>query len=301
MRPIAIVLIVVATLIAGLAAALMNRFLSDQAAKPVAASKVAETTIDEVLVAAADIPAGVIIKNDDLRYVLWPVNDGNTRLVRRGSGDDPKAGFAGAIARRRLMAGEPMTAEVVFRQDEAGVLAGLLSPGMRAMSVPVTAVSGVNGFILPNDRVDVLLNMDLRAQSQGGEQSYHGGDIAHFSSEVVLGNVRVLAVDTQLGKADGPAVNAKTVTLEVSPRDAEALAAAEKMGDISLTLRSLAPGPAEDPPRAGYIGDVQVSQALRAFFGGLSNLGATAPPASSVTVEVRVNRAGATSVQRFPN
>jgi pilus assembly protein CpaB len=300
MRPIAIIIIVFALIIAGLTAVLMNRFLTTQVAQPVPPPpKVIETAIEDVLVAAVDIAQGTVLKADDLRYAPWPVSSDNSRLIRRGSGDDPKAGFVGTILRRPLVAGEPLAADSVFRQDEAGVLAGLLSPGMRAISVPVTSTSGVNGFVLPNDRVDVLLDMDVRASQQNSEQSYNGGDIIRFATEVLISNVRVLAVDNALARPDsGASLSAKTVTLEVSPKDAEVLLTGAKMGELSLVLCSLAPGEAGDVAITGFTGDLQISRALQSFVRASPGVGDASAPAPG---SVRINRRGVTSVERFAN
>jgi len=304
MRPIVIVLIVVALGIAGLTAAMIHRFLAVPPPGPSQVQKAVEPTAEEVLVAAADIAPGAVVKAEDVRYQLWPTTtaDGG-RLVRRGTADDPKSGFVGTVARRRLLAGEPLTPDAVFRQDESGVMAGLLSPGMRAVSVPVSATSGTAGFIMPNDRVDVLLNQDLTTIAAAGGNQPLSYDIARFSSEIVLSNVRVLAVDDKMVKPDSAAtVSAKTVTLEVTPKDAELLVTALRMGEVTLALRSLAQGEGGEATTVGYTADIEVSRALQAAVGRLAARSQGSPrPLPKGGVEIRINRGGAISVQGFSN
>jgi len=156
----------------------------------------------------------------------------------------PKAQFIGAVVREPFLAGEPIVDRKVVRAGESGYLAVVLAPGMRAMAVPVTVETAAGGFILPADRVDVLLSREVQT-ADGGKAS--------FVSETVLRNVKVLAIDqvTQPDKNATTVVGA-TATLELGPLDAEALALAMAQGELSLTLRSYADagGPSGRTPRA---------------------------------------------------
>lgn len=298
MRPIVLILVAVALGIAGLTAVLMNRLLSVQPAPSQISQSIAAPSTEDILVVAGAIRPGTPVAAADLHYEAWPSAALESRFIRRGSGDDPKTGFIGTVARRPLAAGEPMTADAVFRQDEAGLLAGMLSPGMRAVAIPVTATSGVAGFVLPHDHVDVLLNQDVNAAvAQGGSHALAGG-VARFSSEAVLTDLRVLAVDDKLTKQDGaPNMTGRTVTLEVTPKDAEVLLLAGKMGELTLALRSVAAGEYA-APSGSYTSDVEVSRALQAQFGGPATTPASMPSSARM---VRVNRGGATSTQSFAN
>jgi len=302
MRPIVIILVAVALGIAGLTAVLLSRYVADQRAQTVVAPQAAGPATEDVLVAAVDIKPGTIIKAEDIRYEAWPSVALDGRFVRRGAAEDPKAGFVGAIAKRAMMAGEPLSPQAVFRQDEAGMLAGLLSPGMRAVSIPVTPNNSVAGFILPNDHVDILLNLDVRAAAPNAEKSM-GGDMAHYATEVLLSDVRVIAVDDKLIRADVAAnMMAKMMTLELSPKDAEIVLTATRLGELNLVLRSLAPGATGDAPPISYTADVETSRALQAALGmggGRQPANAAAPPSGAI--EVRINRAGSTSTQSFSN
>jgi pilus assembly protein CpaB len=112
-------------------------------------------------------------------------------------------------------------------------MAAMLPQGMRAVAVPISAETGVGGFILPNDRVDVLLT---RRERSGGQQ---GQD--RFTSETILSTVRVMAIDQTIQERDGEkVVVGRTATLELTPQEAETMALSKQMGEISLALRSLA-------------------------------------------------------------
>ena len=195
-----------------------------------------------------------------------------------------------------------MTPQAVFRQHEAGVLAGMLSTGMRAVAVPVTPTNAAAGFILPNDHVDIVLNQDVRAVATGNGNEQLHGDFARFASEAVLRDVRVVAVDDKLVKPDGAANMAgKTVTVEVTPKDAEILLTALRMGEITLALRSTAVGESGDAPALGYTSDVAVSRALQTALGIGRGTADPKRTRSVGSVDIRINRGGSTSTQSFTN
>ncbi|MBI5120176.1 MAG: Flp pilus assembly protein CpaB [Rhodospirillales bacterium] len=240
MRPITIILLVAGLVIAGLAAFLAKRALN-RPPPPVAAIEASRPAVTSpVLVAARDLPAGTVLKDADVRWQSWP-NDAVDRryIVKLGSGDEARNAFLGATVRQAFLSGEPMMANRVFRQEGAGMMAGILSPGMRAIGIQVTTHGSAGGFILPGDRVDLILTQQL---SQGGGED--PGKKAQ--SETVVRNLRVLAVDQKLDDVQGAAQLYKTVTLEVTPSDAEAVLKADKTGEITLALRSLTPGPGDD-------------------------------------------------------
>ena len=138
--------------------------------------------------------------------------------------------LSGAVVREALMKGDPVTERKVVRAGESGVMAVVLTPGMRAMSIPVSLESAAGGFILPGDRVDVVLSRQVQV---GTEQE--------FRSETVMRNVKVLAVGQVTKPEDGAqTVDGGNATLEVGADDAEALALADAQGDLSLVLRSYA-------------------------------------------------------------
>ncbi len=140
--------------------------------------------------------------------------------------------FEGTVVRTGVASGEPVTNERVVKSGERGFLAAVLSPGKRAVSVPVTATTGIAGFIFPGDRVDLILT---HAIDKKGED-----DRTRRASETVLTDVRVLAVDQQTDDQNGKASIAKTVTIELTPRQAELVSLVMELGRLSLSLRSLA-------------------------------------------------------------
>lgn len=118
-------------------------------------------------------------------------------------------------------------------------MAAILPSGMRAVSTQISAETGAGGFILPNDRVDVILSRKADRQSGGGDT---------YTSETILNNVRVLAIDQNVEEKNGQkVVVGKTATLELTPRQAETLALSHHLGTLSLALRSITDAARTDP------------------------------------------------------
>jgi pilus assembly protein CpaB len=198
-----------------------------------------------VVVAASPVATGALVKPQDLQFAPIPDNvDADTvfaRAITPSAADQPAADrktfdeLTGAVARKRLDVGEPILHGAVVKPGDSGFLAAVLSPGMRAITIGVTAVSGTAGLIYPGDRVDVILTQILNAPEVS---------LIHRSvAETIAQDVRVLAIDQQLqAKAtpSGPEGKlAQTVTLEVDPRQVEKIVVAAKLGELSLTIRSL--------------------------------------------------------------
>lgn len=290
MKPVVAIVAVVAVVAALATAFLAQRWVAGQAARPVAVQK-APTA--EVLVVARDVAAGTALTEDDFRFEAWPT-DAAQRFVVRQPGDDVRAKFLGAIPRRALVAGEPFQEAAIARTD-AGLLAVLLEPGMRAASVAISNASAVSGFIAPGDHVDVVLAADFQRADQDAVGK--GGPIVRYAAETVLTDVKVLAIDQQIARGkDGAAIQGKTATIAVTPKQAEILAAASMLGQLSLVLRPQAttaaeaepaPAPAERP----YTPDIEASQAMRALTGGA--------PAGTGGSGIRINRAGVVSTRSF--
>ncbi len=224
-----------------LVAALGTAFLISNWLKSQKRPVVVEQTIEapstgtSVLVADIDLPAGTIIQKDHLTWMSWP-SDGvlDIHVVQNDSGPDViEQDYVGAVVRRGIAQGEPITGRRVVRQGERGFLAAILSPGMRAVSVPVNAASGVSGLLFPGDRVDVLLTHAIAKDKKGAKKNRR-------ASETVLRNVRLLAVDQTTNDQENTPSVAKTATLEVTPKQAEALTMLTDMGRLSLSLVSLA-------------------------------------------------------------
>ncbi|MDP3078453.1 Flp pilus assembly protein CpaB [Bradyrhizobium sp.] len=199
---------------------------------PAPAEPVAQMPTVDVLVAKADIGLGQSLKPDDMQWQTWPASSNNNTFIRRGERPDATTQVAGWIARAPFIAGEPIREQKLVRADGSGFMAAILPTGMRAISTEISPETGAGGFILPNDRVDVILSKREKADKNGPDQ---------VISEVILTNVRVLAIDQAPKEKDGQnAVVGKTVTLELKPEQAETLARARQTGTLALALRSIA-------------------------------------------------------------
>jgi pilus assembly protein CpaB len=267
MRPVLIILIVVALAIAGVTAFLVNRFLSEtEEASRVEPEIVAEQTVD-ILIAADTLPVGKIVRDENLRWQRWPENAVNSSYIVKGSADGAQEieDFIGSAVRVEMIAGEPIVAAKVFRRGEAGFLSGVLTPGMRAVTIAVNARTGTGGFVLPGDKVDVMVvfNAEVVNPSTGNNQD-------HYVSETILEDIRVLAVDQKVAfdtnteaAIETLADVVETVTLEVTPNQAQAISVADSMGGLSLALRSQVEGEIAEAHRS-FSPDYVVSQ----FLGG---------------------------------
>jgi len=198
-----------------------------------------EEDMAEVLVATKELATGMFIKPDHLRWQKWPEESISDNYIVKGEGDgdgDGEDAFAGAVVRSRLYVGEPITSDRVVHPGEQGFLAAVLEPGKSAISVPVDATRGVAGFVFPGDQVDVLLTIKVSVMSdeEGGQAE------TRYFGQTLLEAVRVLGVDQQVDNEGGGARVAKTATLEVTPKQAERIAVALELGEMSLTLHSIA-------------------------------------------------------------
>ena len=201
--------------------------------KPPPAEPVAQLQTVDVLVAKADIGLGQSLKPDDLQWQTWPASTASNTFIRRGERPDATTQIAGSIARAPFIAGEPIREQKLVKADGSGFMAAILPTGMRAISTEISPETGAGGFILPNDRVDVILSKREKKPDRNGP------DVVN--SEIILTNVRVLAIDQAPKEKDGQnAVVGKTVTLELKPEQAETLARARQSGTLALALRSIA-------------------------------------------------------------
>lgn len=224
-----LLVLVAAVAAAGIAALLVRNFLGTQTE----AEAAPKMELSQVLVAARDVEVGTRLTSGDVRWMDWPkAAVSSTFIIQETQPTAVDEMALGAVARSPLTSGQPITGQNVIRADGGGFMAATLTAGKRAYGIELNAERGAGGFILPNDRVDVIMTRKL-GQDSSGESNYQ--------AITVLRNVRVLAVDqTSEEDSDSKAIVAKTATLEVSEREAETLALADAMGDLSLTLRSLA-------------------------------------------------------------
>jgi len=351
MRPSVIMLAVIALVLAGAAAFLVKVFLERQAQpvavqeeKPQGIAKVlvAGRTINpgEILAAKdvtwAEWPKALINERmiEESEFVIpsstvAPTQvgfvvrqDGGDTVAKKASGGaetgtggssarTADSAVIGAVARRRILANEPISPDQIILRGDRGVGAAVVSPGMRAVSIGISAATGAGGFIAPGDYVDVLLSIQhkLAMTDENGKKAPEGtpallpdGDtMVKYSTETVLRNVKVLAIDQSLARnaEEGPADVGKTATLEISPHDAERLLTAAQLGALTLTLRSIVVDASlqddldafEDP--FNFTTDVATSRAVSAFLTTSSLYGYGGGN------YVRVNRGGAISQEGY--
>jgi pilus assembly protein CpaB len=230
MKAARLVVLGIALAAGGLAAVLAGGFGSAPPPPPPPQPQIATA---DVLVAKTDLGIGTAIVADQLEWQTWPASAVNSAFIRKSEHPDAIAGYVGAIVRVPLAAGEPVRDNKVIHAQGSGYMAAILPTGMRAYSTEISPETGAGGFILPNDRVDVILSgRDREAEKVTG--------IEQHVSATILTDVRVLAIDQLVQEKDGQrVVVGKTATLELSQHQAELLATARQTGTLSLTLRSL--------------------------------------------------------------
>ena len=225
-------------LIIAIGTAMAARSMFAGSGAPEAEAAPAEPQGPKVLVAKRALPVGTIITADAIGFQLWPQELVQDAYFIDGEADMSK--LLGTVVRNPLTAGAPVTQGSLVSPGDRGFLAAALAPGMRAITVPVSARTGVGGFVFPGDRVDMLLTQTV----SGGE------DAALKTTETILRNLRVLATDRSTESTTTPdgktIVRAfRTVTLEVTPRIAEKISVAQTIGTLSLVLRSIADNQSE--------------------------------------------------------
>ncbi|MBV8977897.1 MAG: Flp pilus assembly protein CpaB [Alphaproteobacteria bacterium] len=183
----------------------------------------------QVLVASADLTPGRAVTPDQVRWQNWPKNDVDPGFITAANNPNIADIVKGTVVRSPVVAGEPLTPLKIVHADQAGLMSATLTPGMRAVSIPVSIASLAGGFIQPNDHVDIVLT------SQVGEAS------KRYRATTILRNVRVLAIDQAFdnSKNQKPVSDVKTATLELTPQQAERVTRAQASGTLSLSLRSM--------------------------------------------------------------
>ena len=247
-----IMLLVGALVIASVTAIMAKNMFAGAGAEQAAAAQ-AVPVGPKVLVARKDLPVGTIIDAESLTFQPWPKELVQSAYYTDGQPDSDMGKLLGTVVRHAVTAGQPLTRGALVGPNDRGFLAAALGPGMRAITVPVNASTGVAGFVFPGDRVDVVLT-----QNVGG-----GEDESLKVSETIVRNVRVLATDQRIdSKGEDGKTEVKTfsnVTIEVTPRIAEKISVAQSMGQLSLSLRSIADSTAE-LERAIASGEVRVPE-----------------------------------------
>ena len=249
-----ILLLVGALLIAGITA-FMARSLMTGSSAPTAVAAGQPVVVDgpEVLVATKALPVGTIIDATALKFQPWPKElVENAYFLKAGTN---LSSVIGTVVRFPIPAGQPVSQGALVKPGDRGFLAAALGPGMRAVTVPVSAQTSVAGFIFPGDRVDVILTQTVTGGGDGPPLK---------ASETMLRNMRVLATDQKTDKGVDDKGNTivtqySNVTLEATPQIAEKIAVAQTVGTLSLSLRSIADN-AGDLEEAIANGDISVPE-----------------------------------------
>lgn len=190
----------------------------------------------EVLVAARNVGVGVAVGDADLRWQEWPPASTSSSMIQRSGASAVPADVKGAIARFDFLEGEPIRRDKLIKGDGSGFLAAVLPSGKRALAINIdrSGSSAAGGFVLPNDRVDLVRVFRDEESSKGA-----GSDV--YVSETVLQNIKVLAIGQSVQEENGKkVVNGENATLELDPAQVETVILAQRLGQITLALRSLA-------------------------------------------------------------
>ncbi|MBV8686069.1 MAG: Flp pilus assembly protein CpaB [Alphaproteobacteria bacterium] len=234
-------LLLIGALVVAAVTAITAKNMFSGAAAPAASAAPMATPLEgpEVLVATRSLPVGTIIDAEALRFQRWPEGLVQPAYFIKGKPGVNPAELIGTVVRNEITAGQPLTQGALIKPGERGFLAAALGPGMRAITVAVSPTSSVAGFVFPGDRVDMVLTQEV---SNGDGPSLK-------ASETIIRNIRVLATDQRMdakGEDGKPVVERfSSVTLEATPKIAEKIAVAQTIGQLSLSLRSIADNSAE--------------------------------------------------------
>jgi pilus assembly protein CpaB len=242
MKPARIMILTVAVVAAGVAGLLAMRLAGGHNIMPkqVEAIVEKEPTIN-VLAANADLPIGSRLTDSSIHWMPWPQGGVVKGFITEADRPNALKDLTGAIVRLPIFEGEPIREEKIA-DSNSRIMSSLLPSGKRAVATEISVATGAGGFILPNDRVDIIM--------------VRKGETVRFQTETVLSNVRVLAIDQQIEqKQDGSkSVVGTTATLELTPDQTKVLAVAQQMADrLSMALRSVADAQEPDTGAADYL------------------------------------------------
>jgi len=220
-----IIVLAVAAVAAG-AVALLARSLLGGGTPQTVAAPAPQVVMSEVLVATGNLTPGAQLTAANVRWQDWPKSAVDATFITQGAAPDINKFVHGTVVRAPMMAGEPLTATKIVHGDASGFLAAQLMPGMRATSITISADTGAGGFILPNDRVDILWTQPVSGASR-------------FRTATILKDIRILAVDQTYDSKDSKTVVGRTATLEMTPQQVELVERDRATGTLALALRAL--------------------------------------------------------------
>ncbi|WP_144576164.1 Flp pilus assembly protein CpaB [Agrobacterium sp. DE0009] len=241
MKPSRIVILSVALAAAGLAGVVAMQITGTQQVIEKAETIIQKEPTVNVLVSSVNLPVGSRLNDSSVRWTPWPKGNVVDSFITDAKRPDAITELAGAVVRLPLFEGEPIRPEKVV-DSSTRIMSSLLPAGKRAVATEISVATGAGGFVLPNDRVDVIM--------------VRKGDNNNFLTENVLNNVRVLAIDQQIkeGEDGTSAVVGATATLELTPEQAKIITVAQQMADrLTLALRSVSDAQENDTLSAGYL------------------------------------------------
>ncbi|MEO1305071.1 MAG: Flp pilus assembly protein CpaB [Pseudomonadota bacterium] len=239
MSPMRLIILAVA-LVAAIAAAFLVRNLANQQPTVVNSTETVERVVEvevsqrKVLVAKTDLRIGTLLTPDEFKWANWPETTLNPAYYTQEIAPDAMEILTGSVVRSAMYADEPIMPQKIVQKGETGFMAAILNPGMRAMTIEISPESASAGFILPDDRVDVILTQMIEFTGEEDRPPV-------MVTNTILENARVLAIDQTFGDVDGiPTLTGSTATMELVPSQAELVARSSRVGTISLALRSAA-------------------------------------------------------------
>ncbi|NTS63681.1 Flp pilus assembly protein CpaB [Sphingomonas sp. HHU CXW] len=231
-----VVLLIGALFVAAITAFMARTLMAGSAAPTAEAIPIAAPvpTGPEVLVATRALPVGTILDATALKFQPWPAELVENAYYKKDGTDLAK--LIGTVVRLPITAGQPVTQGALVTPGDRGFLAAALGAGMRAVTVPVSAQTSVAGFVFPGDHIDLILTQSVEGGGDGPPLK---------TSETVIRNLRVLATDQSTSdqkddKGNTVVKTFSTVTVEATPRIAEQIELAQTLGNLSLSLRSIA-------------------------------------------------------------
>lgn len=221
------VLIIIIALGVAIGAMMFSKSLIGQPQQVAEVKVVEEIEKTNILLAKTTMPMGHQVTEDDIIWQEWPKDMVHKNMITQDNGEDMMQKALASIVKIQIDEGDPIRFSKLIDPKDGGLLSAILAPGMRAVSTPISPETGAGGFILPNDKVDILLTkQDRNSQNK---------------TKTILVNIKVLAIDQTIREEDGQqVVVGRTATLELSSAQSEILALANNEGSLTLSLRSLA-------------------------------------------------------------
>jgi pilus assembly protein CpaB len=267
MRNRLVILIAVNVILVGATIVLLRMWMVDQTPETAATAMAAtpEAEVLQVLVAAENLNSGVLMQKQHWRWQPWPEDGLSKSYVSYNPEEDTEETaealeeeLVGSVVRFGIPEGQPLVTGAIVKPGDRGFLSAILEPGYRAISIPVTASTSNAGLILPGDYVDVIMSHKFKLEADDGKR------YDRRVAETILQNIRTLAIDQNFSNDTSGAKVGKTATLQVSPRDAERVALALNMGELSLSLRGIDAQNSPGDARRTATWDYNASVALRA-------------------------------------